>query len=44
MLVVMSSYATEEEISQVVVAIEREGYVARVIQGGRAYCHRHSAE
>ena len=34
MLVVMSSYATEEEISQVVVAIEREGYVARVIQGG----------
>ena len=34
MLVVMSSYATEEEIAQVVTAIEREGYVARVIQGG----------
>jgi 3-deoxy-7-phosphoheptulonate synthase len=34
MLVVMSSYATEEEISQVVSAIEREGNVARVIQGG----------
>jgi 3-deoxy-7-phosphoheptulonate synthase len=34
MLVVMSSYATEEEIAQVVTAIEREGYVARVIKGG----------
>jgi 3-deoxy-7-phosphoheptulonate synthase len=34
MLVVMSSYATEEEIAQVVTAIEREGYAARVIQGG----------
>ena len=34
MLVVMSSYATEEEISQVVVAIERQGYVAREIKGG----------
>jgi 3-deoxy-7-phosphoheptulonate synthase len=34
MLVVMSSYATEEEIAQVVTAIEREDYVARVIQGG----------
>ncbi len=34
MLVVMSSYAAEEEIAQVVTAIEREGFVARVIQGG----------
>ncbi len=34
MLVVMSSYATAEEIAQVVTAIEREGYVARVIKGG----------
>jgi 3-deoxy-7-phosphoheptulonate synthase len=34
MLVVMSSYATEEDIAQVVAAIEREGYVARPIQGG----------
>ena len=34
MLVVMSSYATEEEIAQVVTAIEREGFVARVIRGG----------
>ena len=34
MLVVMSSYATEEEIAQVVVAIERQGNVARVIEGG----------
>ena len=34
MLVVMSSYATEEEIAQVVTAIEREGFVTRVIQGG----------
>jgi 3-deoxy-7-phosphoheptulonate synthase len=34
MLVVMSSYATEEEIAQVVVAIERQGNVARVIAGG----------
>ena len=34
MLVVMSSYATEEEIGQVVAAIEGEGYEARPIQGG----------
>ena len=34
MLVVMSSYATEEEIAQVVVAIEQQGNVARVIEGG----------
>jgi 3-deoxy-7-phosphoheptulonate synthase len=34
MLVVMSSYATAEEIAKVVTAIEREGYVARVIKGG----------
>lgn len=34
MLVVMSSYATEEEIAQVVTAIERAGYVARPIEGG----------
>ena len=34
MLVVMSSYATEEEVAQVVVAIERQGNVARVIEGG----------
>ncbi len=34
MLVVMSSYATEEEIAQVVAAIERHGYVAREIKGG----------
>ena len=34
MLVVMSSYATQEEIDQLVAAIEREGYTARVIQGG----------
>ncbi len=34
MLVVMSSYAADEEIAQVVTAIEREGFVARVIQGG----------
>jgi 3-deoxy-7-phosphoheptulonate synthase len=34
MLVVMSSYATEEEIAQVVMAIEQQGNVARVIQGG----------
>jgi 3-deoxy-7-phosphoheptulonate synthase len=34
MLVVMSSYATEEEIDQVVTAIDREGFEARVIRGG----------
>ncbi|UCG13381.1 MAG: 3-deoxy-7-phosphoheptulonate synthase [Deltaproteobacteria bacterium] len=34
MLVVMSSYATDEEIAQVVAAIERSGLVARVIEGG----------
>jgi len=34
MLVVMSSYATEEEIAQVVAAIERQGNIARVIEGG----------
>ncbi len=34
MLVVMSSYATEEEIAQVITAIERQGYVAREIKGG----------
>ena len=34
MLVVMSSYASEEEIAQVVVAIERQGNIARVIEGG----------
>ena len=30
----MSSYATEEEIAQVVAAIERQGNIARVIEGG----------
>jgi 3-deoxy-7-phosphoheptulonate synthase len=34
MLVVMSSYATQEEISQVVAAIEGQGYIAREIKGG----------
>jgi 3-deoxy-7-phosphoheptulonate synthase len=34
MLVVMSSYATEEETAQVVASIEGQGYVARVIEGG----------
>ena len=34
MLVVMSSYATEEEIAQVLAAIERHEYVAREIKGG----------
>ncbi|MFP3870164.1 MAG: 3-deoxy-7-phosphoheptulonate synthase [Syntrophobacteria bacterium] len=35
MLVVMNSHATKEEIAQVVTAIEREGYLARVIEGGQ---------
>ena len=34
MLVVMSSYATEEEINQVLTAIKRQGYTAREIRGG----------
>jgi 3-deoxy-7-phosphoheptulonate synthase len=31
----MNSHATREEIDQVVAAIERQGYVARVIEGGQ---------
>jgi 3-deoxy-7-phosphoheptulonate synthase len=34
MLVVMNSHATDQEIAQVVTAIESAGYVARVIEGG----------